>query len=136
MVFGALNLRTGYRLLLDREHQRAGDFQAFLRAARSAYRGWHVALLLDADPCHTAKASLAAAAGVTLLWLPARSPELNPLDTLWGQAKDAISANKQYPIDEQVARFLDYLRGLSDHDALRTSGVLSENFWLRDALSK
>ena len=68
--------------------------------------------------------------------MPARSPELNPLDTLWGQAKDAISANKQYPIDEQVARFLDYLRGLSDHDALRTSGVLSENFWLRDALSK
>lgn len=136
VIFGAMNLRTGRRLFVPRERGRSADFQAFLAAARSAYRGWHVALLLDADPSHTAKASLAAAAGVTLLWLPARSPELNPLDTLWGQAKDAISANKQYPIDEQVTRFLGYLRGLSDQDALRTSGVLSENFWLRDALSK
>src|SRR5437588_787451 len=49
VVFGALNLRTGYRLLLDREHQRAGDFQAFLRFVRSHYRGWHVVMLLDED---------------------------------------------------------------------------------------
>ena len=136
VVFGAMNLRTGARLFVPRERGRAADFQAFLKAVRSAYRGWHVALLLDADPCHTAKASLRAAAGVTLLWLPSRSPELNPLDTLWGQAKDAVSANKQYPMEEQVTRFLGYLGGLSDRAALRTSGVLSDDFWLRDALSK
>jgi len=136
VVFGAMNLRTGHRLFAPRERGRSADFRAFLGAVRSAYRGWHLALLLDADPCHTAKASVAAAAGVTLLWLPARSPELNPLDTLWGQAKDAISANKQYPIDEHVERFLGYLRGLSDQGALQTTGLLSDNFWLRDALSK
>ena len=51
---------------------------------------------------------------MTLLWLPKRSPELNPMDTLWGQAKDVIAANKQYAtIDEQVDRFLDYLDSLS-----------------------
>jgi len=50
------------------------------------------------------------AEGMTLLWLPKRSPELNPMDTLWGQAKDVIAANKQYAtIDEQVGRFLRHV---------------------------
>ncbi len=137
VVFGALNLRTGARQFAVRGKNRAEDFQSFLRAIRSAYRGWHVALLLDEHSAHTAKDSVRAAAGATLLWLPSRSPELNPLDTLWGQAKDVISANKQYAgVDDQAARFLAHLRALSNRRALETSGVLSKAFWLRDALSK
>jgi hypothetical protein len=121
---------------VPRAKGRSADYQAFLGEVRSAYRGWHVALLLDVGPCHTAKASLAAAEGVTLLWLPKRAPKLNPMDTLWGQAKDVISANKQYPtIEEQVDRFLRHLRGVSNQEALHTSGVLSKKFWLRRALS-
>lgn len=74
---------------------------------------------------------------MTLLWLPKRSPALNPLDTQWGQGKDVISANKQYAsIEEQVDLFLRYVSSLSDREALHTSGVLSEDFWLRDVLSK
>jgi hypothetical protein len=131
-----MNLRTGSRLFVPRARGRSVDFQAFLGEARSAYRGWHVALLLDEDPCHTARASAEAAEGMTLLWLPKRSPQLNPMDTLWGQAKDVISASKQYAtIEEQVNRFLRYLRGLSNRKALHTSGVLSKKFWLRRALS-
>jgi hypothetical protein len=137
VIFGAMNLRTGTRLFVPRQKGRSGDFQALLAEIRWAYRGWHVALLLDEDPCHTAQASLGAAEGMTLLWLPKRSPKLNPMDTLWGQSKDIISANKQYAtIDEQVERFLDHLWSLSDHEALHTSGVLSKKFWLRGALSK
>jgi hypothetical protein len=91
-----------------------------------------VALLLDEDPCHTAKASLREAEGMTLLWLPKRSPKLNPMDTLWGQGKDVISANKQYAtIDEQVDRFLGHLRSLTNQEALHTSGALSKKFWLK-----
>jgi hypothetical protein len=137
VIFGAMNLRTGTRLMLPRPKGRAGDFQAFLGQVRQHYWGRHVALLLDADPSHTAKASLRAAEGMTLLWLPKRSPELNPMDTLWGQAKDVIAANKQYAtIDEQVDRFLSFLDKLSGREALHTSGVLSDNFWLKAALSK
>jgi len=139
VVFGAMNLRTGRRLLLPREHQRAADFQAFLRVVRSSYRGWHVAMVLDEDPSHTAKGSvrLADEFGFELLWLPKRAPQLNPMDTLWGQAKDVISADKQYgTIDDHMARFVSYLEGLSGRDALHTSGVLSGNFWLRHVLSK
>ncbi len=73
---------------------------------------------------------------MTLLWLPKRSPKLNPMDTLWGQGKDVTSANKQYAtIDEQVGRFLGHLRCLTNQEALHTSGVLSKRFWLKAALS-
>jgi hypothetical protein len=135
-IFGAMNLRTGTRLFLPRAKGRSGDFQAFLEEVRWHYWGRHVALLLDEDPCHTAKASLRAAEGMTLLWLPNRSPKLNPMESLWGQGKDVISANKQYAtIEEQVERFLDYLESLTNQEALHTSGVLSKKFWLRAALS-
>ena len=139
VVFGAMNLRTGHRLFLARERQRAPDFQAFLRVVHSHYRGWHVALLLDEDPSHTAKGSgrLAEWFDIALLWLPKRAPELNPMDTLWGQGKDVISSDKQYTtMDEQVGRFLAHLGALSNRDTLHTSGVLSEEFWLKRALSK
>src|SRR3954454_11194785 len=124
VIFGAMNLRTGTRLFLPREKGRSGDFQAFLEELRWHYWGWHVALLLDEDSCHTAKASLRSAEGMTLLWLPNRSPKLNPMDTLWGQGKDVISANKQYAtIAEQEDRFLDHLESLTNQEALHTSGV-------------
>jgi DDE superfamily endonuclease len=136
VIFGAMNLRTGTRLFVPRAKGRSGDFQAFLDEVRSHYWGWHVALLLDEDPSHTAKASLRETEGMTLLWLPKRSPKLNPMDTLWGQGKDVISANKQSTtIDEQVDRFLGHLRGLTNQEALHTSGVLSKKFWLKAALS-
>jgi transposase len=138
VIFGAMNLLTGTRLLLAREYQRAGDFQAFLRLLHHHYRGWHVALLLDEDPSHTAHGSvqLAEEIDVELIGLPKRAPQLNPMDTLWGQGKDVISANKQdASIDEQVSRFVKHLQGLSDWEALQTSGVLSADFWLRGALA-
>jgi hypothetical protein len=137
VVFGAINLRTGARLFAVRARNRAADFQAFLKQIRAAYRGRPVALLLDEHSAHTAKDSVRAAAGLTLLWLPSRSPELNPLDTLWGQAKDIVSANRQYArIEDQADRFVGYLRGLSDRRSLETSGVLADGFWLRNVLSK
>jgi len=139
VVFGAMNLTTGRRLLLPREHQRAADFQAFLRVVHGSYRGWHVAMLVDEDPSHTAKGSvrLADGLGMDLLWLPKRSPKLNPMDTLWGQGKDVVCADKQHTtIDEQVDRFIRYLESLSAWDALHTAGIYSGDFWLKSALRK
>lgn len=139
VVFGAMNLVTGHRLFQVRLQQRAEDFQAFLHCVRGHYRGWHVTLLLDGDRSHTAHASqdLAEQLGMRLLWLPKRSPELNPMDTLWGQGKDVVCANKQYAtMDEQVDLFISFLYGLSNKETLLTSGVLSKRFWLHRILSK
>lgn len=139
VIFGALSLRTGHRLLLPRERQRAGDFQEFLRHVRHRYRRWDVAMLLDEDPSHTAKGSvgLAEELAIELLWLPKRAPELNPVEGLWGDGKDVVCADHQYEsIDDQEERFVAYLTGLSNRDALRKAGVLSEDFWLKGAVSK
>lgn len=139
VIFGAMNLGNGSRLFLPQGRQRAENFQLFLESVHHCYRGRHVALLLDEDPSHTAEESVELAwdYGMDLLWLPKRCPKLNPMDTLWGQGKDRMSANKQYTtIDEQVDRFLEYLTSMSGKEALHTAGVLSENFWLKKALSK
>lgn len=138
VVFGALNVRTGHRVFLPRLRQRAADFQAFLQVLRQRYRGWHVALLLDEDPSHTAQGSQTRAAqwDIELLWLPHRMPELNPMDHLWGPSKTTVSANRQYEtIDLHVTRFLGYLTSLSPHEALTQAGVLSPHFWLRNVLA-
>jgi len=137
VVFGAMNLRTGSRLLLARERQQAADYQAFLRLVHDRYRGWHVALLQDEDPSHTAKGSvaLASAFGIEVIPLPKRAPKLNPMDTLWGQAKDVVSANRQYAtIEDQVERFIRHLESLSPREALETAGVLSRSHWLKSVL--
>jgi hypothetical protein len=134
VVFGTINIDTGHRLFLARPRQRGEDFRAFLPMIRRHYRGWHVALLLDEDPSHTAGGSqdLAAELGIKLIWLPKRCPELNGMDHLWGHGKDHGCANRQYSgIDEEVERFIEYLQGLSNRDALRQAGILSEEFWLR-----
>ena len=134
MLFGAIHARTGRRLLLPRRHQRAADFQAFLRLVHARYRGWHVVLVLDENPCHTAAGSrrLAAELGVELWWLPVRCPELNAMDHLWRHGKERISANRQYrSIEEHVSRFVSYVESLSPADALRKAGLRSDGFWLR-----
>lgn len=139
VVFGCMNLMTGHRLFLVRRRQQAQDFQAFLCLVRRQYRGWQVTMVLDSHKSHNAHASqmMAARLDIRLLWLLKRAPELNPMDTLWGQGKDAICANKQFTsIDEQVSAFIDHLNGLSDHEVLQTSGVLSRRFWLKRRAEK
>ena len=134
VIFGAINILTGHRLFLARKRQKGEDFRAFLLLIRRSYRGWHVALLLDEDPSHTAADSqkLAAVLGIRLIWLPKRCPELNGMDQLWGHGKDHLCANKQYGnIDQEASRFIRYLKGLPDHEALRQAGIVSPDFWLR-----
>jgi transposase len=139
VIFGALNLRTGRRHLLARLHGRREDFCAFLRALRSAYGRRPLALLLDANSCHLALRSLDTARRlkVHLLWLPTRSPHLNPMDHLWRDAKQKVCANRQYAtIEDEVRRFLAHVWALSPRQALRKAGVLAPGFWLRGAMSK
>ena len=134
MFFAALNYRTGHLLTMSRKKQTSEEFSAFMRYLCLQYRGWNVALVLDSDSSHTSKGSRAAAQrlGILLLFLPFRAPELNPVDQLWGKAKQKICANRQYEnIDELERRFSRYLRSLSPDEVLQKSGVRSPRFWFR-----
>lgn len=139
VLFGAINLRTGHRLLLPRRRQRGEDFQAFVEQVRRQWRSGEVVMLLDEDSSHTAGLSqrLASDRDVELLWLPKRSPHLNPMDHLWRHGKEVKCVNWQYAsIDVQVERFMDYLLGLSPREALHKAGLLSEDCWLKPIVSK
>lgn len=139
VLFGAVNLHTGRLVVLCRVQQRAPDFCAFLHEVRRRHRGRHIALLLDGDSSHTARASqqLAVKLGISLLWLPARSPHLNPMDHLWRDVKQNVAANRQdASIDLLVGRAIRHLQHLPRRAVLHKGGVLSPRFWLRSALSK
>ena len=139
VVFGTMNLRTGHRLFCARRSQKALDFQHLLQQVHRSYRSWQVALLIEGDPSHTAVSSvrMAEQLGMRLLWLPKRCPHLNPLERLWQQGKEIVSANKQYQdLDQQVDRCLGYLKALSNEQALQTAGVWSEDFWLASVVEK
>lgn len=132
VVFGTLSL-TGHRLFLVRRKQRAEDFQEFLEIVHQHYRHRPVLMILDGDSSHTAGDSelLAEELGIELEWLPVRSPELNAIEDLWGDAKDVICANHQYPnIEIQVTAFVDYIESYSNHQAKQKSGLLNEDYWL------
>jgi transposase len=137
VVFGAMNLHDGGLWLLTQPHQRADNFQEFLEYLHEDHRKRHLALLLDEDSSHTDEQTqeMAEELSIEFIWLPKRTPKLNPMDHLWGQAKDVVSANKQYAtLDEQVERFLLYLANLSTQEVLHTAGVLSPHFWLQSVL--
>ena len=134
VLFGALNPRTGHRLLQRSATMKQEPFQGFLRLLRRAYRDRPLWLLLDEAPCHSAPRSqtLARHLNIELVWLPKQCSELNAMDQLWREMKGHISANYQYPtIDEHAAVAQDWVMSLSDTEAKRKAGILSKNFWLK-----
>jgi transposase len=134
VLFGAINLRTGHRIILRRPNMEQVHFQAFLRLLREAYPGHRIALLLDEAPSHRAakRQSLAADLDIELIWLPKQCAELNAMDQLWRELKGHISANYPYPtIEEHAAAAEQWLRSLTPTEALRKAGIRSKNFWLK-----
>ncbi len=133
VVFGALNPFTGTRLCMTAGRNGGPEFRAYLRRVRATYKRWDVLLVLDRGSCHAAKATLALAAAlrITLAWLPTACPELNPVEALWRDGKQHVSANRAHPnIDAHAADFAAHVCGHDDRTALRLSGVSSGNFWL------
>jgi transposase len=138
VLLGAINPRTGHRILRRGLNLRQPDFQAFLRQLRRCYAGRQIWLLLDEAPSHTAGQSqqLAAQLDIRLIWLPKQCPELNAMDQLWKEVKDEIVANHQFESIDQAAESAEnWILQLSHRQALRKAGVLSKNYWLKD-LSK
>jgi transposase len=137
VLFGAINPRTGHRLVATRPGMRQEDFHAFLRHLRSRYKSRPLWLILDRAPCHEAHKSraLAGRLDIGLMWLPTQCPELNPVDHLWRELKRLIAANRQFrTIDEEAGYAERWFLGLTARDALRKAGILTEDFWLKTLL--
>jgi len=75
----------------------AGVVQTFLgQLSATIPAGVHVALVWDGAGWHTAK-RVVAPPNVTLVPLPAYSPELNPVERLWHYLREHHWSNRVYP---------------------------------------
>lgn len=84
------------------------------------------------EPCHITQGTdrLAAKLDITRLYLPKRSPELNPVDHLWRPVKGKIAANRQYQTVDQQAEVVErYIDHLAPMKTLRLAGILAKTFW-------
>jgi hypothetical protein len=134
VLWGALNVRTGHRIVRRGRSLCQAEDQAFLRELRRRYPGRQIWWLVDAGPAHVAAASqhLAACLDIVVLWLPRQCAELNAMDQLWKHLKSVIAANRQFPTVEHLARYAErWVRGLSNAQARRKAGMLSTHYWLK-----
>ena len=107
-----------------------GDVPADFRRARRC------AIVPDNHSAHHSRAVKAArpgleAAGIELFYLPASSPELNPIEGLWRHVKGRVLANEPTPdLDASLDRVTDELLSMSPSRVRNLAGVNSGNFWL------
>jgi DDE superfamily endonuclease len=135
VLFGALNIQTGHRIVLCRQSAGGVDARTFLSELRYHYaKARTIWLLLDRAPAHTDTKTLCLAVelGIELVWLPKQWPELNAMDHLWKELKRLIAANRQAANIEQLAEeAAEWVLPLRPREARRKAGALSPKFWLR-----
>jgi transposase len=138
VLFGAINLHTGHRVVLIRKRAGGAEARAFFEELRRRYRqAGRIWLLLDRASAHTNDKTLRLAdeLRIELVWLPKQWPELNAMDHLWKELKRLIAANRQAAgIDALAQEAADWILTLDTQDALRQAGILSPNFWLKNLL--
>ena len=133
-ILGARNVRSGELVHTVRERCRTDDVLAAVEALGAVRPAVPKLLIWDhAPPHHPHRVRDAtAAAGITLAFLPFRSPELMPLEELWRGLKQTVAANRCYPsLTELAQRALFWLDGMSPADRLRRCGLETSKFdWL------
>ena len=133
-LFGALNVTTGELVCLPLLRCRTDEVAAAMAALGQLRPAVSKLLIWDnAPPHHPHRVrDAAAAAGITLAFLPFRSPELMPLEELWRGLKQTVAANRCYAdLEELVTRALTWLTTMTTTDRLRRCGLQSSKFeWL------
>lgn len=107
-VYGAVAPTTGERFFLELPYLNADNFQLFIDAFAQEYSDSLNLLLLDNGGLHTAK-QLRLPDNVRLVFLPPYCPELNPIERLWRDLKDALAWEQFNDVAEQRAAVADVL---------------------------
>jgi transposase len=140
VIHGALNAANGDLVTAIHARSRTDECCAFVQTLGRHHLNVPKLLIWDNAPSHHPKRvqEAAEAANITIVWLPFRSPELNPIEDLWRLSKAVVAANRSYRVDQegesvqQVAeQAVGYLDTLTPLDRLRCSGLLGSKFqWL------
>ncbi len=117
--------RTGELVRTVRERCRTDDVLAAVETLGAVRPEVPKLLIWDNAPPHIRTAcGTPPRAGITLAFLPFRSPELMPLEELWRGLKATVAANRCYASLEELAeRAMAWLDGMSDAERLRRCGL-------------
>jgi transposase len=133
-ILGALQVSTGELVHTVRERCRTDDVLAAVERLGAVRPEVPKLLIWDNAPPHTPLRvrTAAHAAGITVAFLPFRSPELMPLEELWRGLKATVAANRCYASLEELAdRSLVWLDDMSDAERHRRCGLTTSKFaWL------
>lgn len=133
-ILGALNATTGELVHTLRERCRTDDVLAGVEALGAVRPDVPKLLIWDNAPPHMPHRVRDAAreAGITVAFLPFRSPELMPLEDLWRGLKQTVAANRCYDSLEELAeRAMAWLDGMSTGERRRRCGLQTSKFdWL------
>ncbi len=101
-LFGAICPARGTGAALALPYADTEAMQLHLEEiARFVARGAHAVLLLDRAGWHTTK-TLAVPSNITLILLPSRAPELNPVENVWQHLRQTWLSNRVFETYDQI----------------------------------
>jgi transposase len=95
-LYAAVEPKTGASVALQAPNINTGTMNVFLRMlAKELGPRDHAVLILDQAGWHKAR-KLVVPDNLTILYLPPYSPELNPVERLWGYMRSHYLSNRAY----------------------------------------
>lgn len=89
-LFGMIEPLTGKDFMLELPSLETATMQVFMdEFAKEDKESWHL-ILMDNASSHTTE-KMKVAENIRLIFLPANSPELNPIERFWKELKDWLS---------------------------------------------
>jgi transposase len=126
-LFGGLNVLTGAFAWQAYGNAISATFLEFLAYLLTSYPQGEILLVVDNASYHTSKAVVAwlkEHPRIRLLYLPARRPDLNPMERVWRRLKDAVSANRSFASPFALGQFIAaHFRALTPAQLLTQAGV-------------
>jgi len=115
-LYGAVEPKSGESFLMEFPHLDSACFQIYLDEFSLCYSdSFNILfniLLLDRGSFHKAK-SLKIPSNIVLLFLPAYSPELNPIERLWEFIKAEIANEVHITVDSLINRVASVICNIS-----------------------
>ena len=120
-LYGAVDPRTGDSFFLEFSDLTADCFQLFLDQFSEAFPESLNLLVLDNGRFHHAK-SLEIPENVVLLFLPAYSPELNPMERFWQDLKAKVFLQTYETLEAMQTQITKSLRAYSHAAIAKLTG--------------
>jgi transposase len=129
-LFGGLNIHTGAFAWQAYQQAVTATFLQFLTYLLTCYPEGTLLLVVDNASYHTSKAVVAwlkEHPRILLLYLPARRPDLNPVEAIWAALKEAVSANRSFGNLLALGQFIRaHLDALTPEQLLTQAGVRND----------